>query len=456
MPFIPSSSQIWRLVALGALALNWAACAGPDLAPSSGPQTPTLTPQPTAAPTSVALASAQALPTPTPIGEPADGRPLFLVHYMPWYQTPSVSGVWGWHWTMGHFNPNNVAADGRAEIASHLYPLTGPYDSRDADVLAYQMALMKLSGIDGVIVDWYGFEPYRDYALLNAGTHKLFEAVTRAGLLFAICFEDRSIGARVSDGLVRPSRALAEGREVMAYLGEKWLSSPYYLKREGRPVLFVFGNPPYFDTADDWEVLFAELEPKPWLVTEDDPVSEAEPARYPWPPMGLSQGGALTRAALGQYLTDFYAGTAADPLRVAGAFPGFQDIYAEAGVGSSYGSLDPEAGGTLQYTLGLALASNPDLVQLITWNDYGEGTSLEPTREVGYRYLEIIQEARRAAFDPDLVYTPEDLTLPMQWLALRRDRRADPSAQAALDAVYGALVSGELDLARALLTELSP
>ena len=31
-----------------------------------------------------------------------------LVHYMPWYQTPSVSGYWGWHWTMNHFNPDSL------------------------------------------------------------------------------------------------------------------------------------------------------------------------------------------------------------------------------------------------------------------------------------------------------------------------------------------------------------
>ena len=76
-----------------------------------------------------------------------------LVHYMPWYQTPSVSGYWGWHWTMNHFNPDSLDDNGHREIASHFYPLTGPYDSRDDDILEYQALLMKLSGIDGVIVD---------------------------------------------------------------------------------------------------------------------------------------------------------------------------------------------------------------------------------------------------------------------------------------------------------------
>ncbi|HRF98725.1 MAG TPA: glycoside hydrolase family 31 protein, partial [Aggregatilineales bacterium] len=44
-------------------------------------------------------------------------RPLFLTHYMPWYQTPSISGRWGWHWTMNHFNPSTVDENNRPEIA---------------------------------------------------------------------------------------------------------------------------------------------------------------------------------------------------------------------------------------------------------------------------------------------------------------------------------------------------
>ncbi len=455
MPVIPTRQPGAHALALRflwscAVALAWSSCAPASDSTSVPPQT-TVTLAPITPSIPPALSTAEALPSPRPSADGEAIRPLLLVHYMPWYQTPSGTGAWGWHWTMDHFNPNNVDADGRAAIASHFYPLIGPYDSRDADVLAYQVALMKLAGIDGVIVDWYGFENYRDYAILNASTHKLIDAVTRAGLLFAICYEDRSIGARVSEGLVRPSLALDEGREVMAYLDEKWLGSSNYLTHAGRPVLFVFGNPPYFDSAADWETLFADLDPKPWLVTEDDPVSETEPASYPWPPMGMSQGGALTREILDGYLAAFYARTTTDPFRVAGAFPGFHDIYAEAGVGNSYGYLDPEEGATLKHTLDLALATDPDLVQLITWNDYGEGTSLEPTRETGYRYLELIQAARRTGGGPAFPFVAEDLTLPAQWLDLRRNRRADLAAMRTLDGAYAALVAGDLDLARALL-----
>ena len=143
--------------------------------------------------------------------EPED-RPLLLTHYMPWYQTPDVSGYWGWHWTMDHFQPDQLDANGRPEIASHFIPLTGPYDSQDEAVLEYQALLMKLSGIDGVIVDWYGTSSYADYATLNAATGKLFEVITRAGLRFAICYEDRTVLNMVNAGRLSGETAVAQGR----------------------------------------------------------------------------------------------------------------------------------------------------------------------------------------------------------------------------------------------------
>ena len=77
-----------------------------------------------------------------------------MVYYMPWYAAKPFSGEWGWHWTMNHFNPDTLNASGEQQIASWYYPLIGPYDSSDPAVLEYHVLLMKLAGIDGVIVDW--------------------------------------------------------------------------------------------------------------------------------------------------------------------------------------------------------------------------------------------------------------------------------------------------------------
>ena len=99
-------------------------------------------------------------------------RKLLLAHYMPWYQAKPFSSAWGWHWTMNKFNPDAKQAGDSSEtakrqIASHFYPLIGPYDSADPAVLECQLLQMKLAGIDGVIVDWYGLTDLHDYAALH-------------------------------------------------------------------------------------------------------------------------------------------------------------------------------------------------------------------------------------------------------------------------------------------------
>ena len=46
-------------------------------------------------------------------------------------------------------------------------------------------------------------------------------------------------------------------------------------------------------------------------------------------------------------------------------------------------------------TFDAALAANASIIQLVTWNDYGEGTIIEPTAETGYQALEIVQQSAR-------------------------------------------------------------
>jgi hypothetical protein len=378
-----------------------------------------------------------------------------MAHYMPWYQTLAVSGTWGWHWTMNHFDPSQKDAGGQPNIASHYHPLTGPYDSSDDALLEYQVLLMKLSGIDGVIVDWYGFEPFRDYGALNDSTRKLFQQVKKAGLRFAICYEDVTIKTMIENGHLGVGDAQAHGQRVMRYLQDNWFREDAYLTSSGRPVLLVFGNPPYFKASTDWEQLFSALDTAPILVTEDEPVRPISAGSYPWPPMSLAQSGSgeLTQNALGDYLSSFYKKAQAWDYRVASAFPGFHDIYKEAGVGPGYGYLDARQGETLRFTLQAALKSDPEVIQLVTWNDYGEGTNIEPTAEYGYQYLEIVQDARRSAGDAAFPFTPGDLTIPLQIYELRKRHKGDAEVNARLDRAVDAVIAGQLDTAQALLSK---
>jgi hypothetical protein len=70
---------------------------------------------------------------------------------------------------MNRFRPSGPPTGG-PKPASHYRPLLGLYDSNDPDVLRCHVLLMKLAGIDGVLIDWYGTEDYLDYGVIHRNT----------------------------------------------------------------------------------------------------------------------------------------------------------------------------------------------------------------------------------------------------------------------------------------------
>ena len=132
----------------------------------------------------------------------------------------------------------------------------------------------------------------------------------------------------------------------------------------------------------------------PAFLTLENSLTAAEGA-FAWPPMWMSPGGTLSMDQVRDYLTTFELKVSGWPVSAGGAFPRFHDIYAEAGVAPSFGYLDDNNGDTLRETLSRAMTNATDFIQVATWNDYGEGTIIEPTREYGFRELESVQDLRR-------------------------------------------------------------
>jgi hypothetical protein len=156
---------------------------------------------------------------------------------------------------------------------------------------------------------------------------------------------------------------------------------------------------------------------------------------------------------LESYLDRSYRTVTGSDYVVASAFPGFHDIYKEAGVGSSYGYLDANDGETFEFTFQKALEIHPDVIQVVTWNDYGEGTMVEPTLETGYKYLEIIQNIKRKNIDGKFPFTLKDLTLPIQIYNLRKQYAGNAQFNAHLDEAVIAIFAERPDLAREIIAQ---
>ncbi len=367
-----------------------------------------------------------------------------MVHYMPWFQAPPIDDGYGYHWHEGGgvFDPFETLPDGRASIASHYYPLTGPYDSRDTAVLEYQAALMKMAGIDGVIFDWYGIDDVLDYKVLHESTLAMIEVLKKAGLKYIICYEDQTIGKMIEAAAITKNDAIDVGKRTFEWMQENWFSDDAYVKYEGRPVLMCFG-PQYYKDKAQWDELFSVTNPRPMFISLNHHVEGWADGSYNWMPMELSGGRTLALSRLVQNLNDFYNKQFNKPFLVATAFSGFHDIYRQAGHGFSYGYLDYAEGRTFKLTFDAAEQAYPDIIQVATWNDYGEGAIIEPTIERGYKELEYLQDNKKE-WDEEFSYNYNDLRAPIGLYKVLVSEKSTPEQKAAAQDAVNAVLADDM------------
>lgn len=315
-----------------------------------------------------------------PVAVSKSNSTKIYMHYMPWFETAesSPNNQWGYHWTMANRNPDNMDVNGRRDIASHYYPLIGPYHSGDKDVIEYHLLLMKYSGIDGLLIDWYGTYNLNDYRINKENTDQLIDMLYEVGLEYAIVYEDRFLPNIVDAGLA--PTIVSAAKTDFAYLQTNCFSQPNYIKIGGKPLLLNFG-PITLTTPGEWTNAFSNLNPKPAFLTlwnESAEAGENAMGEYSWVYQDNS------------HLQNFYDNNLPDhELAFGSAYPGFNDFYEEGGAGDVIGwSIDHNNGATLDATLLMAQNAGIDYLQLITWNDFGEGTMFEPTVEFGYSCIE--------------------------------------------------------------------
>jgi hypothetical protein len=116
--------------------------------------------------------------------------------------------------------------------------------------------------------------------------------------------------------------------------------------------------------------------------------------------------------------------------------------------------LSDSRGHTFRQTLSRALGNNSALAMVVTWNDFAEGTMVEPTVEYGFRDLGIIQDERRLHLESKFPYQTNDLAVPLRLYNLRRQCADDAVLAPRLDRVFAEIVAGELETARTELNQL--
>jgi hypothetical protein len=345
-------------------------------------------------------------------------------HFMPWFENKesSADGKWGMHWTMSSKNPDNVDQEGKREIASHYYPLTGPYASSDHDIIEYQLLLMKYSGIDGILIDWYGSSDINDYGSNRRNSEAIINSIGEVGLKFAIVYEDQTIAKVVENDNSLDETSVAQSD--MTYIEQNYFNNPSYITIDNKPLLLVFG-PQTLKSADKWGEVFSVISKEPCFLTLNGAYNLAKPycsGEYIW--------------VDNSSLDNKYAAMKNFGVSVAGAYPGFNDFYKEGGWGDGFTwNIDFKEGETLRQNLLKAKNANARYVQLITWNDYGEGTIIEPTLQYGNSLLEIVQDFS------GVNYTAKELEKIMDLYNLRKKYGGTSDNKKYLDQAFYYLVS---------------
>lgn len=370
--------------------------------------------------------------------EPADvekSNPMKLyAHYMPWFETSQTTAdkKWGQHWTMANCNPEQKDADGRRQIASHYYPLIGPYASGDAVVLNYHALLMKYAGLDGAMIDWYGTQDKYDYAANRRNTEAVIDALERAGLKFAIVYEDQTLNT-----LPEGSERTAQATRDMQYLQDTFFKRKNYATLDGRPLLLIFG-PQSIKAPKEWTAVFSALPAKPAFVVLNGHSH-------------LTDDGSNHRNSIGEYLwanpdpASAYDKAGKFGCYIGGAMPGFDDFYKEGGWGNGYTTYPDEEGRLFDRQLAAARNASLDWLQISTWNDFGEGTNIEPTLEYGYRYLTRLQQFSGTS------YNEEVLKQIYRWYTLKQQHTANDDTARYLTQAYYYFIALQPDRAKEML-----
>lgn len=360
------------------------------------------------------------------------------MHYMPWFNTQEFSGFWGYHWTLGSRNPNIVDANGRREIAAHYYPLIGPYDSSDPDLIDYHLMLMKYIGVDGLLIDWYGTHDVNDYKINFDNSNALINRSISTGLGFGVVYEEFT-AENVANAL--GMSAITAAQTDVQFMQANYFRQKNYLRVNDDPLWLTFG-PRYFNDDAEWDQILTVLRNPTNLLplwnASHRVGSQNVAGEFGWVDFtnDLSE------------ITGFYQSAPNEEILIGSAYPGFHDYYAEAGVGSSFGYVDHANGQTLQRLLDKATEFDLEHLQLVTWNDFGEGTMLEPTVEFEYQFLEIIQDFT------GVTYGRAELEMITEYYLQRKALAGNSAAQATLDQVYEALNDLEPAEARTLLDSL--
>jgi hypothetical protein len=365
------------------------------LAPEADEPTESLMPTATDSPTPIPTTTSTPEPTlPSVVGPDPSYR--VATFYYPWYRTPDVDQYWD-HWGESRFDPP-------LDIASDYYPLLGLYSAVDRQVVAQHFAWLRASGVGVVISSWWGQGSTEDQAV-----PVLLEMGERYGV--KVAFHIEPYGWRTADNLVDDVRYIYQNYGDHPAFFRTTASSRWSPDDRSKGFFFLWASRfPNLDVAaveaSYWREAIDAIHalPEGGLVIADETVSG-------WVDGGHFDG-SYSYAVLHFDRQASYAWARSLP---PGAWyvPGVNPGFSARRIGYEADTYVPREAGTAyeeRWQAALSAGVEPAIVAITSFNEWHEGTQIEPaavgvTNGLGYTYED---------YDP---LPPEGyLTLTRQWV----------------------------------------
>jgi hypothetical protein len=280
-------------------------------------------------------------------------QPLVLAFYYAWY------------------DENTWSYDKLSDLPAETYA------SRDRAVMGRHIDLARNAGIDGFLAAWYGPDGATNQTEANLSA--LLEEATNRNFRIGILFETNS---PFLGGTGAIAGALQHALAIHA-------AQPAYLRVDGRPVIF-FWRPGLYG-VDTWRSLRVQVDPGYASLWINEGVDTSYLTVFDghylysntWnPPSDLNYTNQKFAARV-EAARQNYGGT---KLWVATVMPGYDDSRIRPGAGFR---IEREDGAYYQRSWSAAIASQPNWVVITSFNEWPEGTYIEPSAAYGARYMEL-------------------------------------------------------------------
>jgi hypothetical protein len=253
-----------------------------------------------------------------------------------------------------------------------------PYVSRDRAVMGRQIDQARSAGIDAFVVNWYG--PHVENNQTETNLRAMLDEAGARGFRLAV---DLDLNSPFIGGAGDLQTALSALLNTHAQHGA-------YLRSGGKPVIFFYHPLARFGLGT-WESVRRAVDPNHnslWIEEGVDvsPLSVFDGHHLYSVTWANRTDMSYTANKFARLVRAQAAALGTAKVYVATVMPGYNDL--RTGRGAAF-AVDREGGAYYERSWQAAIGAAPDWIVINSFNEWPEGTYIEPSQAYGDRYLQI-------------------------------------------------------------------